>query len=178
MNLTRALLLHDSSQTKWRRAIRFVFDVKKHSALFELAKAMNLNSVDKRWWQSLLSLQSFNSYKTASIQHQRAMFWAFSDQQSIGLSVESIDSSHRQILSRQQPRFPKAILKLHQSSYFQQQALSVIESISSCTFNLICNWPARRKCRRVNESESDEECHCLDWSWSFNTDVSETFSQS
>ena len=27
-------LRHDSSQTKWRQAIRFVFDVKKQSALF------------------------------------------------------------------------------------------------------------------------------------------------
>ena len=29
VNLTRTLLLHDSLQTKWRRAVRFVFDVKK-----------------------------------------------------------------------------------------------------------------------------------------------------
>ena len=34
---------------------------------------------------------------------------------------------------------------------------------------------AQRKCRRVNESETNEECHCLDWSWNFNTDVLETF---
>ena len=38
VNLTRTLLLHDSLQTKWRRAVRFVFDVKKHSALFGPAK--------------------------------------------------------------------------------------------------------------------------------------------
>ena len=27
--------------------------------------------------------------------------------------------------------------------------------------------PAQRKCRRVNESESDEECYCLEWSLTF-----------
>ena len=70
------------------------------------------------------------SYKTASMQHQRAMFWVFSDQQSISLSVKSIDSSHRYFLSRQQPRFLQETLQLHQRCCFQQQALSGIESIS------------------------------------------------
>ena len=64
--------------------------------------------------------------------------------------------------------------------YFQQQKLSVIESTSGCTFNFVSGRfeeksPAQRKCRWVNDSESDEECHCLDWSWNFNTDVSEMF---
>ena len=58
----------------------------------------NLNSVDKCWWQSL---QSLNSYKTASMQHQHAIFWVFSDQQSIGLSVKLINSSHWHFLSCQ-----------------------------------------------------------------------------
>ena len=53
-----------------------------------LKRTMNYNSVDKRWWQSL---QILNIYlKTTSMQHQRAIFWAFSDQQSLGLSVLSI----------------------------------------------------------------------------------------
>ena len=38
VNLTCTLLLHESLLTKWRRAVRFVFDVKKHSALFGPAK--------------------------------------------------------------------------------------------------------------------------------------------
>ena len=51
--------------------------------------------------------------------------------------------------------------------YFQQQKLSVNESTSGCTFNFVSGRfeeksPAQRKCRRVNERESDEECHCLD----------------
>ena len=43
VNLTCTLLLHDSLQTKWRRAVRFVFDVKKHSALFGPAKVSKDN---------------------------------------------------------------------------------------------------------------------------------------
>ena len=54
-----------------------------------------------------------------------------------GFSVESIDSAHRHFLSHQQPRFLQATLQLHQSRYFQQQALSGIESISGCTFNFV-----------------------------------------
>ena len=119
------------------------------------------------------SLQSLNSYKIASMQHQRAMFWAFSDKQSIGLSVESIYSSHRHFLSRQQQRFLQATLQLHQTLYFQQQALSGIESISGLRVAALKSLksPAQWKWRRVNESESDEESHWLDWSWNFNTDV-------
>ena len=174
------LLLHNSLQTKWRWADKFVFNVKRHSDyLGEQRSQRNIlkDNEYKRWWQSL---QSLNSYKTASMQHQRAMFWAFSDQQSIGLSVESIDSSHQHFLSRQQPRFLQATLQLHQSRSFQQQALSGIESISGCTFNSVSGRfeeksPVQRKCRRVKESESDEECHCLDWSWNFNIGVVETF---
>ena len=136
---------------------------------------MNLNRLDKRRWQNL---QSLNRYK-ASMQHQRAMFWAFSDQQSFGLSIKSMDSSHRHFLSHQQPRFLQATLQLHQSLYFQQEALSGIESISGWTFNFVSGFkgksPVRRKSRRVNENESDEECHYLDWSWNFNNGVSETF---
>ena len=52
-------------------------------------------------------------------------------QQSVDLSVQSIDSYHRRFLSRQQPRFLQATLHLDWGLYFQQQALSGIES----TFN-------------------------------------------
>ena len=113
------------------------------------------------------------------MQHHRAIFWVFSDQQSISLSVKSIDRSHWHFLSRQQPRFLQATLQLHQSCYFQQQALSEIESISGWTFNLVSGFekksPAQRKSHWGNESESNEEYHSLDWSWNFNSDVSETF---
>ena len=124
---------------------------------------MNLHSVDKRWWQSL---QSLNSCKTASMQHQRAMFWAFSDQLSIGLSVESIDSSHRHFLSRPQPRFLQETLQLHQSLYFQQQALSRIESISGCTFNIVSGFeesPAQRKHDSVEWMKANPTRSAIVW---------------
>ena len=79
----------------------------------------------------------------AWMQHQCAMFSVFSDQQPIGLSAIDISCP-------EQPRFLQATLQLHQSRYFQQQALSEIESISGCTFNfgngLKEKSPAQRKC--------------------------------
>ena len=119
------------------------------------------------------------SYKTASMQHQRAMFWAFSDQLSIGLSVESIDSSDRHFLSRQQPRFLQETLQLHQSLYFQQQALSRIESISGCTFNFASGRFEVSSSKKMPSSEWKR----IRWGvplfgliLKLNTDVSETFS--
>ena len=116
-------------------------------------------------------LQDSNRCNTASV----PCFECFQIQQSIGLSVESIDSSHRHFLSRQQLRFLQATFQLHQSRYFQQQALRVgLRPFLVALSILRVASPAQRKCRQVNESESNEECHCLDWSWNFNTDVSET----
>ena len=128
---------------------------------------MNLNSsIDKRWWQSLQS--------SSSMLHQRTtILIVYRPTVHRSLRLESIDISYRSILSRQQPRFLQATFQLHQSRYFQQQSL---ESISGCTFSFASGLSSSKKSRRVNESESDEECHCLDWYWNFNIDVSETFS--
>ena len=105
------------------------------------------------------------------MQHQRAMFWAFSDQQSIGLSVQSIDTSHRHFLSHQQPRFLQATPQLHRSHYFQQQATN----LCGCFEELI-------------EVSSSKKMLLREWKWirrgvplfwlfrNFSTDVSERFS--
>ena len=86
-------------------------------------------------------LQESNRCNTVSL----PCFECFQIQQSIGLSVESIDSSHRHFLSRQQPRFLQATFQLHQSRYFQQQPLSGIESISGCTFNFASGLSSSKK---------------------------------
>ena len=116
-------------------------------------------------------LQDSNRCNTASV----PCFECFQIQQSIGVSIESIDSSHRHFLSRQQRRFFKATFQLHQSRNFQHQALIRIASNSGCTFNFASGLSSSKKMSSSDESESNEECHCLDWSWNINTDVLETF---
>ena len=85
---------------------------------------------------------------------------------SIGLSVvESIFSSHRHFLSHQQRGFLQATLQLTKVTIFSNKhwAWWVHFQLKENSIEL------------VNESESKEECHCFDWSWNFNTDVSKIF---
>ena len=141
---------------------------------------MNLNNADKRLWQSL---QSINSYKTAidatrPACHVLSVFRSNSPSVSqSNRSIAPIDISCR--INNQ--GFCKQL-----SSYTKVAIFSSKHWAGWVHFWLhfqFCEWPlwralkspAQRKCRRVNESESNEECHCLDWSWNFNTDVSETF---
>ena len=104
------------------------------------------------------------SYKTASMQHQRAMFWAFSGQQSIDISCPVNNQG-----------FCKQLSSYTKVAIFSSKHWAGLRSFLVALSILRVASPAQRKCRRVNESESNEECHRLDWSWNFNIDVSETF---
>ena len=105
------------------------------------------------------SLQSLNSYKTASLQQQRTM--------SHILSRESSSSSVVQMA----PAAPSAS---ESSSGVTAKSLfsgASIGSISGCTFNFVCGpqesspAPAPRKRRRVIESDSDEDWFGVNFSW-------------
>ena len=88
---------------------------------------------------------------------------------------ESIDSSHDISCPVNNQGFCKQLSSYTKVAIFSSKHWAGL-SPSGCTFILVSDrYEAQTKCRRVNESESDEEFNCLDWSWNFNIDVSETF---
>ena len=105
------------------------------------------------------SLQSLNSYKTASMQHQRAMSHVLSGETS---SSSSVLQSMAPLSTFPGPSTSKDSTS---NSLFTQKSLfsgASIGSISGCTFNFAMSAsqeksPAQRKRRRVIESDSDED---------------------
>ena len=125
---------------------------------------MNYNSVDKRWWQSLQSPNSFIR------QHRCNSPPVFQSNQSMATIDISCPVNNQ--------GFCKQLSSYTEVSIFSSKhwagsspflvALSILRVAALKSL-------AQRKCRRVNESESNEECNRLDWSWNFKIDVSETF---
>ena len=104
------------------------------------------------------------------MQHAEALpcFERFQIQQSTGLSVESIDSSHRHFLSVVNNQgFCKQLSSYTKVAIFSSNHWAGLSPFLVALSILRVASPAQRKCRWVNESESNEECHCLDWSWRF-----------
>ena len=93
----------------------------------------------------------------STMQYQLAMFWAFSDQQSIGLSVKSISTVAPINISSSinNQGFCKQLSSYTLITIYQHQGLRRTESISGYNFNFVSAFeeksPAQRKCPRLNE---------------------------